>query len=535
MTGHTRRLFVSYSHRDEEWKNRLVGHLRVLARKGEIDAWEDRRIGAGENWKAEIDAAIDRADTALLLISSDFLNSAFILEEEVTRILRHHAAKRLRVIPVIVRPCAWNGVEWLRDLQARPMDGRPLSSAEFDEAETDLAALALELFPHPPWTRPFVRGARTLRGFGLALLPVIVAAAFVLSSRAIRVDTPVQLDLVARAVSFTIAKGDQVPLLNNSTPFSRLIIEDCDAVSFPRLSIASDDVGPVTSRGAVTLRCDPRVPGAKIIIRANRAGPSHDLVNVGLPPSTAEAPSELGSLGRLTAEGGDRVAFELTDANPPAIRVAVSSNASFDFSLRKSASFEIISEFVDFDGVELPPDPDGVASYPVSLPDLAAERVATVKSGRGVNLVVEPAGDPGVAGLFRADVDIPIESMSLFQLSDVDDRFVSTTISGALKYPRWPDIPEVPINAGDHVSLQDLDGFRLTKMWIDTKNSALWFSFQGEAAKVTMAGQDRRLTLFDRMLSNRSVQIFALTVAAAFQFVWFRRYRRPSMRMVTVR
>jgi hypothetical protein len=540
----TRRVFVSYSHRDEEWKDRLVGHLRVLARKGEIDPWHDRRIEAGEDWKAQIEAAIDRADTALLLISTDFLNSAFIQEEEVARILRHRAGKGLRVIPVIVRPCAWTGVDWLRDLQARPVDGRPLSSAQVHEAESDLAALALEIFPRPAWTGQFKAAARTLRqftatgstlpGFGLALLPVILVAALVVLSMGIRVDTPVQLDVIARAVSFTVAEGGRVPLLNNSTPFSMLIIEECDAVSFPRLNIALDDAEPVTSSGAVTLRCDPRVPGSKIVVRGSRAGKSADLINAGLSFPTGPT-AELGSLGRLAAEPGDRVAFELTDANPPAIRVALSRNASFDFSLRKGVNFEITSEFADLDGVATPPDPDGVATYVANLPDSNAERVATVTSGRGVNLVVAPADDPTLAALFRADIDIPIESLSLFQLSDVDDRFISTAISGTLKYPRWPDIPEVPINTGDNVSLRALEGFRLTQMWIDTQNAALWFSFHGEAAMVTTAGKDRRLTLFNRVLSNTTAQILALIVVVAVQFVWFRRYRRPSMRMVTVR
>ena len=42
-------VFVSYSHKDEEWKDRLVTHLGVLHHQGLLDLWDDRHIGAGED------------------------------------------------------------------------------------------------------------------------------------------------------------------------------------------------------------------------------------------------------------------------------------------------------------------------------------------------------------------------------------------------------------------------------------------------------------------------------------------------------
>ena len=42
-------VFISYSHKDEEWKDRLVTHLGVLEQAGILDVWEDRRIEAGDD------------------------------------------------------------------------------------------------------------------------------------------------------------------------------------------------------------------------------------------------------------------------------------------------------------------------------------------------------------------------------------------------------------------------------------------------------------------------------------------------------
>jgi hypothetical protein len=83
----TTTVFISYSHKDEEWKDRLVTQLGVLEQEGILDLWDDRRIEAGEDWKPEIEQAINRASVAILMISANFLTSKFILSEEVPVLL----------------------------------------------------------------------------------------------------------------------------------------------------------------------------------------------------------------------------------------------------------------------------------------------------------------------------------------------------------------------------------------------------------------------------------------------------------------
>lgn len=51
-------LFFSYSHVDEDLRDRLEKQLAMFKRQGIIETWHDRRIGAGE----EIDRAIDTTD-----------------------------------------------------------------------------------------------------------------------------------------------------------------------------------------------------------------------------------------------------------------------------------------------------------------------------------------------------------------------------------------------------------------------------------------------------------------------------------------
>ncbi len=138
-------VFISYSHKDEEWKDRLVQHLRVLGDDGGFDVWDDRRIRGGKDWKAEIERAILSADVAVLLVSVDFLTSDFIKKEEVARLLRLREERRLTILPVIVAPCAWRRVPWLSAMQARPMDGQPLKLMGAGLADAALASIAEEI------------------------------------------------------------------------------------------------------------------------------------------------------------------------------------------------------------------------------------------------------------------------------------------------------------------------------------------------------------------------------------------------------
>ena len=73
-------VFISYSHKDEQWKDRLVTQLGVLQQQGYLDVWDDRRIEAGTDWFKEIEDAIHVASVAILMISANFLHSNFILE-----------------------------------------------------------------------------------------------------------------------------------------------------------------------------------------------------------------------------------------------------------------------------------------------------------------------------------------------------------------------------------------------------------------------------------------------------------------------
>ena len=138
-------VFISYSHKDEEWKDKLVTHLGVLQEQGLLEIWEDRQIAGGDDWFPGIEKAIESANIAILMITANFLTSKFILGNEVPDLLKRREKHNLRIMPLIVKPCAWDTVKWLKPIQARPKDGSPLSGGNDFQIDSDLTDFAKEI------------------------------------------------------------------------------------------------------------------------------------------------------------------------------------------------------------------------------------------------------------------------------------------------------------------------------------------------------------------------------------------------------
>jgi hypothetical protein len=133
-------IFISYSHRDDEWRHELDTHLSGLRRQGVISVWHDRRIVAGEEWARAIAENLEAADIILLLVSSDFIASDYCYDIEMKRAIERHDADEAVVIPVILRSCDWKDAPF-GNLQALPRDAKPIKNAtDRDEAFTEVVA-----------------------------------------------------------------------------------------------------------------------------------------------------------------------------------------------------------------------------------------------------------------------------------------------------------------------------------------------------------------------------------------------------------
>jgi hypothetical protein len=135
-------VFVSYSHKDKDWLELLRTHLTPLIRDGLVAIWDDTRIQAGSLWREEIDAALERARVAVLMVSADFLGSAFIRDNELPPLLMAAADDDCHVLPLLLRPSLFQETPELSRFHAVNPDGAPLSQLTEPQREDVLVSLA---------------------------------------------------------------------------------------------------------------------------------------------------------------------------------------------------------------------------------------------------------------------------------------------------------------------------------------------------------------------------------------------------------
>src|SRR3954466_183282 len=135
------KVFISYSHADKEWLDRLQRHLKPLVREGRLECWDDTHIRPGDDWKQEIQNALDIAQVAVLLISANFFASDFIDENELPPLLAAAEAKGVRILPVIISASRFARNPSLNRFQAVNSPDRPLSEMLSAEQEKVLDRL----------------------------------------------------------------------------------------------------------------------------------------------------------------------------------------------------------------------------------------------------------------------------------------------------------------------------------------------------------------------------------------------------------
>lgn len=119
-------VFISYSHQDDALRAELDIQLSSLKRQGKIAAWHDRAIEAGTEWEAQVKAKLESAPVILLLISPPFMASNYCYDIEMERAIERHNEGTARVIPIILRPCDWQGSPFSK-LQVLPKEAKPVT------------------------------------------------------------------------------------------------------------------------------------------------------------------------------------------------------------------------------------------------------------------------------------------------------------------------------------------------------------------------------------------------------------------------
>lgn len=141
-------IFVSYSHADKKWLDLLQVHMKPMIRDHDVIMWSDRKIRGGEKWRSEIDTALLETKVAILLVSSNFLASDFISDNELPPILKAAEKEGVTIIQIIINFCAF-GDSPLSKFQAMNDPGQPLnllSEGQVDQIFNQVYKRVREIF-----------------------------------------------------------------------------------------------------------------------------------------------------------------------------------------------------------------------------------------------------------------------------------------------------------------------------------------------------------------------------------------------------
>ena len=122
-------IFISYSHQDKEWLDRINIFLKPLVRSNEIVIWDDTKIQPGQFWQDEIKHALASSKVAILLVSPYFLASDFINDEELPTIFKAASGQGMTIFWVAISHSLYQETE-LGKYQAANNPKFPLDSLE---------------------------------------------------------------------------------------------------------------------------------------------------------------------------------------------------------------------------------------------------------------------------------------------------------------------------------------------------------------------------------------------------------------------
>ena len=118
-------VFISYTRKDKKLRDQLVIYLSTMRCQGLIQNWDEEELLPGTEREKQIVEHLNKAHVILLLISPDFLASAYCYQQ-MQRALVRQKTQSVHVIPILLRPTDIDRTLF-GELQVLPRNNKPIS------------------------------------------------------------------------------------------------------------------------------------------------------------------------------------------------------------------------------------------------------------------------------------------------------------------------------------------------------------------------------------------------------------------------
>lgn len=122
------KIFISYSHKNIKYKEKLLVSLDALKQSYEIEPWHDGLIDAGGNIDENIRQALASADIVLLLVTDNFISSYYCIDKELKEAIERENKGLCKVIPVMFQESVLTDTLSFFGHNRVPEDGRPIAT-----------------------------------------------------------------------------------------------------------------------------------------------------------------------------------------------------------------------------------------------------------------------------------------------------------------------------------------------------------------------------------------------------------------------
>lgn len=122
------KIFISYSHKNIKYKEKLLTSLEALRQSYEIEAWHDGMIDAGGNIDENIKCALNTSDLILLLITDNYLASYYCMKKELSEAIEREKNNECKVIPVMFQETVLSDTLSFFGHNRVPEDGKPIAT-----------------------------------------------------------------------------------------------------------------------------------------------------------------------------------------------------------------------------------------------------------------------------------------------------------------------------------------------------------------------------------------------------------------------
>ncbi len=123
------KIFIAYAREDKPLLQKLRTHLNVMKRQQHCEIFYDGEIMPGETWDERLKAELHTAHIFVLLVTAEFLDSDYVNETELPKMLERRSKGEAEVIAVILKDCLWEYTE-LQHLQVVLKDERPIEAVD---------------------------------------------------------------------------------------------------------------------------------------------------------------------------------------------------------------------------------------------------------------------------------------------------------------------------------------------------------------------------------------------------------------------